>query len=117
MRLRNILLVVSNMERSVTFYRDLFGLKVIRDFGGNVILTEGLVLQECNGWEELTGYKVQYGGCDGELYFEESKPEAFQQRLDLHDIQYTVTDSGDTRIIRLCDPDNHIIEVVGRVLD
>ena len=50
MRLKNILLVVENVERSIAFYKELFGLCVLKDFGGNVILTEGLVLQERKIW-------------------------------------------------------------------
>ena len=46
MRLRNILIVVEDIEKSKKFYHDLFGLDVILDNEGNVILTEGLVLQE-----------------------------------------------------------------------
>ncbi len=41
MRLKNILLVVSDVEQSKHFYQDLFGLQIIRDFGENVILSEG----------------------------------------------------------------------------
>ena len=46
MSLRNILIVVSDIEQSKRFYHELFGLQVLRDFGENVILSEGLVLQE-----------------------------------------------------------------------
>ena len=46
MKLKNILLVVSDVNRSKEFYKKVFGLDVIRDFGENVMLTEGLVLQE-----------------------------------------------------------------------
>lgn len=52
MKLKNILLIVNDIEKSKKFYRELFGLEVIRDFGENVILTEGLVLQERTVWEE-----------------------------------------------------------------
>ena len=44
MRLKNTLIVVEDIERSKAFYRELFGLSVVTDFGDNVILTEGLVL-------------------------------------------------------------------------
>ena len=37
MKLKNILFVVSDMERSKVFYRDLFGLEVIADYEGNVV--------------------------------------------------------------------------------
>ena len=41
MRLRNVLIVVKDMERSIKFYYDLFGLDTVVDQDGNVILTEG----------------------------------------------------------------------------
>ena len=46
MRLKNILIVVKDIEHSKQFYHDLFGLNTILDNDGNVILTEGLVLQD-----------------------------------------------------------------------
>lgn len=59
MRLKNILLVVEDVERSRRFYEELFGLHVITAFDGNMILTEGLVLQDREIWEKLTGKKVK----------------------------------------------------------
>ena len=44
MKLRNVLIVVSDIEESINFYRDLFGLQVVLNNDGNVIMTEGLVL-------------------------------------------------------------------------
>ena len=52
MRLKNILLVVEDVERSRRFYEELFGLHVITAFDGNMILTEGLVLQDREIWEK-----------------------------------------------------------------
>ena len=46
MKLKNVLIVVKDIERSRAFYHDLFGLELILDNDGNMILTEGLVLQE-----------------------------------------------------------------------
>lgn len=46
MKLKNILIVVKDIEKSKQFYHDLFGLNVVLDNDGNMILTEGLVLQE-----------------------------------------------------------------------
>ena len=46
MRLKNILIVVNDIEKSRKYYHDLFGLEMIVDNDGNMILTEGLVLQE-----------------------------------------------------------------------
>ena len=53
MRLRNILIVVEDIEKSKKFYHDLFGLDVILDNEENVILTEGLVLQEKTIWKNF----------------------------------------------------------------
>ena len=52
MRLKNILIVVKDIEHSKQFYHDLFGLNTILDNDGNVILTEGLVLQDEKIWPE-----------------------------------------------------------------
>ena len=46
MKLKNVLIVVKDIERSKKFYQDLFGLEMVLDNDGNMILTEGLVLQE-----------------------------------------------------------------------
>ena len=58
MRLRNILIVVKDIEKSKKFYHDLFGLDIILDNDGNVILTEGLVLQDEKVWKDVTGKEV-----------------------------------------------------------
>ena len=44
MKLKNPMLVVSDMEKSKTFYKQVLGLRVIADFGANVTLTGGLAL-------------------------------------------------------------------------
>ena len=46
MKLKSLLIVVKDIERSRQFYHDLFGLELVLDNDGNMILTEGLVLQE-----------------------------------------------------------------------
>ena len=53
MKLKNFLIVVKDIERSRRFYHDLFGLEMVLDNGGNMILTEGLVLQEEKYWKEF----------------------------------------------------------------
>ena len=55
MRLKNVLIVVKDIEKSRQFYHDLFGLELILDNDGNMILTEGLVLQEEKYWKEFLG--------------------------------------------------------------
>lgn len=53
MQLKNVLIVVNDIERSKKFYKDIFGLEVILDNEGNVILTGGLVLQDATIWAEF----------------------------------------------------------------
>ena len=114
MKLKNILIVVSDLERSKGFYHDLFGLDVIRDLGGNVILTEGLVLQEKAVWEKLLGRAVSSGDADSLLYFEETDLESFRRKLGQYpgQVRYLETaTSPEEGVIRLYDPDGHLIEV------
>ena len=116
MRLKNILIVVSDIERSKAFYRDLFGLAVVTDFGENVILTEGLVLQEKKLWESFIGRSMISGGNDAELYFEENDIDSFLERMENSEypIEYLnkcITHDWGQRVIRIYDPDGHIIEI------
>ena len=115
MKLKNILIVVNDIEISKAFYKDLFGLHVTLDMGENVMLTEGLVLQERKLWESFTGKTVVQGSHDSELYFEESNMDTFLAKLESYGdkIQYVnpVTDYFGQRVVRLYDPDMHVIEV------
>ena len=58
MKLKNILIVVKDIGRSRQFYHDLFGLEPVLDNDGNMILTEGLVLQEEKYWKEFLGRDI-----------------------------------------------------------
>lgn len=116
MKLKNFLIVVNDIETSKTFYQELFGLQVLNDFGENVILTEGLVLQERKLWEKYTKKQVTFSGNDAELYFEESDMDGFLEKLNQSQwkIEYVNPLEEDVcgqRVIRLYDPDKHVIEV------
>ena len=117
MRLKNILFVVSDIEKSKRFYEELFGLRVITDFGENVILTEGLVLQQKDVWQDGIKKEVSFGGHDAELYFEERDMEGFLAKLanTEFDIEYVGEKTQDHpwggRVVRIYDPDRHMIEV------
>ena len=121
MRLKNILLVVEDIEKSISFYKELFGLRVLNDFEGNVILTEGLVLQDRKIWEHLIEKEVTYGGNASELYFIENDLEDFQEKLDHSSFEINYAHKLKTydwgqRVIRIYDPDGHMIEI-GESLD
>ena len=120
MRLKNVLIVVEDIEVSKKFYQDIFGLQVMTDFGRNVILTEGLVLQEKALWEEFVQRKVVPGGNGMELYFEHNDLDAFAEKLNASGYEITYINrlmehEWGQRVIRFYDPDMHLIEVGERV--
>ena len=116
MKLKNTLLVVKNIEISKKFYKDVFGLMVIADFEGNAVLTEGLVLQDEAIWKSLIERDVIWKGHNTELYFEENDMNGFLERLNnwSEPIEFVtpITElSWGQRVVRLYDPDGHMIEV------
>ena len=77
MKLKNVLIVVKDMEKSISFYKELFGLEVVLNNDGNVIMTEGLVLQDIKYWEQFLKRDCIPRNNMSELYFEERDIEAF----------------------------------------
>lgn len=116
MRLKNTLIVVTDINRSKSFYRDLLGFQVTADFGENVMLTQGLVLQQQDVWEQALEREIVYGGHDTELYFEEPFFDAFLEKLNdgrwhIEYLSSVETNSWGRRVVRFYDPDRHMIEV------
>ena len=116
MKLKNVLIVVKDIEKSKQFYHDLFGLGVVLDNGGNVILTEGLVLQDRKIWESFLEKEVILWSNSTELYFEEYNLDAFVEKLErlYPRIQYVnklMTLSWGQKVVRFYDPDGNLIEV------
>lgn len=116
MKLKNVLTVVKDIEKSKKFYHDLFGLDVVLDNGGNVILTEGLVLQDRKIWESFLEKEVIFRNNSTELYFEEYDLGAFVEKLErlYPRIQYVnklMTYSWGQKVVRFYDPDGNLIEV------
>lgn len=116
MKLRNILIVVKNIEKSKHFYHDLFGLDVILDNDGNVILTEGLVLQDEEVWKTSLGKEIIPENNSCELYFEEKDIEAFAEKLEklypsIRYVNKLMTHSWGQKVIRFYDLDGNLIEV------
>ena len=162
MRLKNILIVVKDIEKSKQFYHDLFGLEmilvqrilsnrhidlpdcfifcvvvnrrshrydsflrleyetiiqrqcirnlifVVLDNDGNMILTEGLVLQDEKIWKGFLEKDIISENNSCELYFEERDIEAFVQKLEklYPSIKYVnrlTTHSWGQKVIRFYD--------------
>ena len=116
MKLKNILIVVKDIEKSKQFYHDVFGLDTILDSDGNMILTEGLVLQDAKIWKEFLEKDVLWRNHATELYFEEKDMEGFIKKLEEYPepIEYVnalTEHSWGQKVIRFYDPDGNLIEV------
>ena len=116
MKLKNFLIVVKDIEKARQFYHELFGLEMLTDHDGNMILSDGLVLQEEKYWKAFLNRDVipQSNSC--ELYFEEADIEGFAEKLEslYPDVRYVnrlMTHSWGQRVIRFYDPDGNLIEV------
>ncbi|MBP3624692.1 MAG: VOC family protein, partial [Peptococcaceae bacterium] len=82
MKLKNILIVVKDIEASKKFYHDLFGIDMVLDNDGNMILTEGLVLQDEKIWKSFLDRDIVPKNNSCELYFEEQDIESFIEKLE-----------------------------------
>lgn len=115
-KLKNVLIVVKDIEKAKKFYHDLFGLDIVLDQEGNVILTEGLVLQDEAIWKKYLGKEVVPKNNSCELYFEEKEIEDFAEKLEKQypEICYVnrlITHSWGQKVIRFYDLDGNLIEV------
>lgn len=115
MTLKNPMIVVTDIDKSVEFYKIVLGLEVITDFGANKTLTGSLVLQtEETFIEFIENKKISFGSNSFEIYFEEDDFDSFAERLKELDIEYVhpiKEHSWGQRVVRFYDPDRHIVEV------
>ena len=115
MKFKNPLLAVSDMDKSVEFYKNVLGLRVITDFGANKTLTGGLCLQTLETWEDfISTDKVVFGNNSFEIYFEEDDFDTFTEklsRMNIHYVHPVKEHAWGQRVVRFYDPDCHIIEV------
>ena len=116
MKLKNVLIVVKDIEKSRKFYHDLFDIDLVLDNDGNMILTEGLVLQDEKIWKSFLDRDIVPKSNSCELYFEEQDIESFVEKLEklYPDIEYVnrlMTHSWGQRVIRFYDLDGNLIEV------
>ena len=116
MRFSGFLIVVKDIKTAEKYYHDLFGLETLVDHDGNMILSDGLVLQEEQYWRGFLGKDVipQNNAC--ELYFEESDIEGFVCKLEAlypetEYVNQLMTHSWGQKVVRFYDPDGNLIEV------
>ena len=109
------MLVVSDIDKTVEFYKKVLGLQVVMDFGANKTLTGGLALQTLDTYKDFIGKgDISFGGNNFEIYFEEDNFDKFADNLRKCNVQYVhpiKEHSWGQRVVRFYDPDRHIIEV------
>ena len=116
MKWKNTLIVVKDIEKARQFYHDLFGLDTVLDNDGNMVLSEGLVLQEEKIWRKFLQQEVVHKNNSCEPYFEEQDIEVFIEKLEklYPSVQYVnrlMTYIWGQRVVRFYDLDGNLIEV------
>lgn len=115
MKIKNPMLVVKDIDKSVEFYKKVLGLHVIMDFGENKTLSGGLALQTIETWKEFIGTdNISFGSNSSEIYFEEDNFDKFIEKLKKYEVEYVhpiKEHSWGQRVVRIYDPDKHIIEI------
>ena len=118
MKYEGTMIVVKDIECSKRFYQEVLGLEVVKDFGANVTLTGGVILQTLNTWKgfiQKQDSQILFENNAAELYFEEDEMDAFLEKLQqIPHIEYVnpvIEYSWGQRVVRFYDPDKHIIEV------
>ncbi len=87
MKFTGTLIAVKDIGASKRFYNDVLGLNVVADFGANVTLEGGVVLQTLETWQQfIRTDDVVFQNNAGELYFEEDNLDAFCGHLKSFDV-------------------------------
>lgn len=110
------LISVQDIQRSKQFYQELFGLKVMYDYGINIAFEGGLGLQQDFDWlVNISKEDILHQSNNFEFCFEEEAFDDFVARLkersDLRLVHDVKEYPWGQRVIRFYDPDSHIIEV------
>lgn len=117
MKFKGPMLVVKDMEKAKKFYTEVIGVRVIADLDENVTLTGGLSLQTESSWSTFTNCTSDfftYHGNDAEMYFEEEDFDGFLEKIASLDVERVGEDMEmpwGQKVVRLYDPDKHIIEI------
>jgi catechol 2,3-dioxygenase-like lactoylglutathione lyase family enzyme len=117
MEFKNPLLVVKDLQTSLKFYQEVLGLEIVLNFGANVTLTGGISLQTEESWLEfleMPESALRFGGNDAELYFETDDFDGFVQTVEQRGVPVAhppLEHRWGQRVVRIYDPDRHILEV------
>ena len=110
------LIAVSDLEASKRFYTEILGQEIAMDLGWNISFSGGFAIQlNFDKLLELDPDSVIKRSHNFELYFEEDDFDALLKRLEQSkDIAYVHPPKKydwQQRVVRIYDPDKHIIEI------
>ena len=116
MKLSCTLIAVKDIERSRKFYEELFGLELIHDYDGYMVMSGGLSLQDEKLWRGFIGRDIIPKNNASELYFESTDVAGFAEKLEKYypEVEYVnplMTHSWGQTVIRFYDYDGNLIEV------
>lgn len=116
MKFRGFLIVVKDIKKAEKYYHDLFGLKTLVDHDGNMILSDGIILQEEKYWCGFIDKDITSHNNACELYFEEENVDAFYEKLKMlypetEFVNLPMTHSWGQRVVRFYDLYGNLIEV------
>ncbi len=114
MRYRCALITVSDISKSVNFYKEILEQEVEDDFGENVSFKGGFSIHLDSHYEMLIGKTIQKENNATELYFEHDNPEQIRDKLSEYGVEF-VHDLKEQPwrqlVMRVYDPDKNIIEI------
>ena len=110
------LIAVSNLEQSKKFYEEVLGQKIALDLGWNVVFSGGFALQlHFDKIISIDKDSMVQKSHNFELYFEEDDFDGFLCHLKKFDnilyVHPPKKHDWQQRVVRLYDPDLHIIEI------
>lgn len=111
------LLVVEDMAKARRFYEQILDQKVAFDFGQNLSFEGGLAIHLRSHYQELLGLQagpIVANSNSFEVYFEEDDLPLVEQKLKDANAPFVhgiVEQPWGQRVLRVRDPDGHIVEV------
>lgn len=76
------MIIVTDINKSVEFYKNILEFNIIIDFGANKTLSGNLVLQTKDTYKDfINNNYISFGGNNFEIYFEEDDFDKFINKL------------------------------------
>lgn len=116
-RFRHSIALVKSIEESKRFYRDIIGLKVIREFDTFILFQDEFAIHAADLFytylnKPYHGEKMGHDNVD--FYFTTSDLEGMQKKLKEEKVAFIheiYKHAWGEKVIRVYDPDGHILEI------